>query len=405
MLRLCRTVALVLLLPAYLLAQSKLEKVELEDGRTHIGRVVEEQDQLIISSDGARIAVSKSDVRDRIDLVAEYESRIQAIDSRYAEQLVKAAQWCIENKLRDQADLLISRALDVEPDSQEAKDIADSLLESEEKSAVTVARKGPTPVAPPPGRVSKSDVQRIRLLELDLRDGGRDARISVNIKRSLIDEFLKEMQSTREEYTDRVQRGAFRRLRGFNQLLRMASADGEGPLDLAKFAPRVRIRRDPAVMVEFRRSVQSMVLRSCATSGCHGGREARGFRLHTRGIGNVQNTYANFAVLDGYETTRIAGSREFLGRPATAKIIDREHPEDSLLLHYGLPSGATETPHPPASGKPIRPMFRRMGDERYQKVLSWVRLLRKPGPDYELEWTETKVPLRNVSKRQRERRP
>jgi hypothetical protein len=70
-------------------------------------------------------------------------------------------------------------------------------------------------------------------------------------------------------------------------------------------------------------------------------------------------------------------------------MIDRAHPEDSLLLQYGLPRNEAKVPHPDVQG--FRPAFRRGRDDtKYQAIARWIGsslLIDAPlTPDYGIQY-------------------
>jgi len=143
-------------------------------------------------------------------------------------------------------------------------------------------------------------------------------------------------------------------------------------LDKGKPAMRrqVKILSDPPEITSFRRDVERTLITGCAASKCHGGSMPAAFRLFAGG--NEAAAYSNFLVLQQY-SAHLQGRQIFM--------IDRQSPEQSLLLSYMLPSAITDVPHPEAKG--YHGAVRNRADLRYAQAMAWIRDdLKQPAPDY-----------------------
>jgi hypothetical protein len=130
----------------------------------------------------------------------------------------------------------------------------------------------------------------------------------------------------------------------------------------------VLILNDPPAMFQYRRNVQPFVLQNCATAGCHGPVNPAKFSLVSPGDSDAA-AYTNFYVLNQYtKPTRADGNNVFSG--GDLRMIDRQRPDKSLLLQYGLPGAISDYDHPDVPG--FRPPFRGLNDPRYRQVLNWV---------------------------------
>jgi hypothetical protein len=122
--------------------------------------------------------------------------------------------------------------------------------------------------------------------------------------------------------------------------------------------------------VEFRQHLLSMFLSGCAASGCHNPTASAGnFTLFT-GERSPRADYTNFYLLQHYE--RLPAVRDGIARV----MIDRTHPEDSLLAQYSLPLAMGAPAHPKAQN--FSPIFTGRNDPRYASLLNWIGLLLKP---------------------------
>ena len=124
----------------------------------------------------------------------------------------------------------------------------------------------------------------------------------------------------------------------------------------------IRIASDPPALQEYRSLIQRALLNGCATAACHGGGAgSERFALHTK-ADHEPEAYANFITLNKFHYKPAKG-RE-------AEMIDRNRPEDSLLVQFGLPFDLANTPHPDVEG--YRPVFRTKNDPKLRQVVHWI---------------------------------
>jgi hypothetical protein len=128
---------------------------------------------------------------------------------------------------------------------------------------------------------------------------------------------------------------------------------------------------DPAAVRGFR-SVHRQVLGGCATAQCHGSMMGGNFVLFPLPDDNAA-LYTNFHLLAKYSSRPEIIDEQpslFGGESVTMRMIDRQRPEKSLLLQYGLPQHLAESPHPQVPG--FKPMFRDRRDAMYNRILTWI---------------------------------
>ncbi len=215
-------------------------------------------------------------------------------------------------------------------------------------------------------RLTNEEVQRIRYLELrSLRHSSNQPdRVTVKIPRRTVDEFLLEMEG-HPDFRGEATRREFRKLTPAQKLHYIALYQGEA------FIEKVEILSDPEAFVEFRKNVMPIVLRGCATTGCHSPNyhdDAR-FGLFRDPKKIASTTYANFIMLNEVTVN---------GEP----LINRAQPENSLLLTYMLPDKEVRPTmrHPGRSG--VRPIYQTRGAPGYRRIEKWIASLRQPAPNY-----------------------
>ena len=138
-------------------------------------------------------------------------------------------------------------------------------------------------------------------------------------------------------------------------------------------ADDIVVRSDPKSLDEFRRSVWPGILQTCGTANCHGGPKPVGrwkvLRAKTR---DERIDYTNFVILDG-----------LAGADGKARMIDRDSPDKSLLLQYGLASDRAEMKHPVNLRQPLFPAPTAAA---YRRLRDWIASLKSPHPNYRLDY-------------------
>jgi hypothetical protein len=232
--------------------------------------------------------------------------------------------------------------------------------------------------APAPPRLRKlteQEIWRIRFLELrGNRQGAKvpPESISVKVEKKQADEFLTLLEGSPKPWmpedssaTDAQARAEFHKLTAAQKAHYIAAERGPA------FADKIHIMTDPEVFKEFRSKVMPIVLRGCATTGCHGptGSEEAKFHLYRDPKKAADTTYANFVILNDLSVG---------GGP----IINRGQPSSSLLLMYMLPTKDVrpELRHP---GKvEFKPVFQNRASLDYKRLENWIGSLKHPADDY-----------------------
>ncbi len=219
-------------------------------------------------------------------------------------------------------------------------------------------------------KLTTAEISRIRYLELRgmrLSEEKAPDRVQVNIPKDTIAQFLVEMEGHPDFRGERNRRD-FLKKTAPQKLHLISQYKG------AKYADKVEIKSDPEVFVEFRRQIMPIVLRSCVTSGCHSqtNDESFGFALFNDPKRTPATTYSNFLVLSEFQI-------------GTHRMIDRGHPEDSLLLNYMLPPKdvKVELRHP--GDVEFKPVFQSRRAPKFRRIQAWISSLKHPAADYGVE--------------------
>ena len=211
----------------------------------------------------------------------------------------------------------------------------------------------------PDKRLTEEQINAIRVYEVDLSE-----KPNITLKPETIDKLYENYASNDRLTKDRR---AFRKLEGHEQLEILFD------LQARELYPEVIIRQDSPAMKAFRTKLhQRYVLSYCATTGCHGDGSPGGLFLFRIQPNSDATVYTNFYTLQKIE------------RPQGV-MIDRDLPDRSLLLQYGLDRDAAATPHPDVKG--WRSQFVDDQDVRYRDYMDAIDMLWKPAPDYGIDYS------------------
>jgi hypothetical protein len=136
--------------------------------------------------------------------------------------------------------------------------------------------------------------------------------------------------------------------------------------------------------MDYRRSVQPLMLQSCATANCHGSAGAGGLMFFTPG--DTENVaYTNFYILQTF--SRKLGGKQGPFGAGEHRLIDRTEPVRSLLVQYALPATIADDDHPHVNG--YRAVFRSRDDTGYRRLLDWIAdgLVHPMDSDYGITYT------------------
>jgi len=349
--------------------------VVLKDGREIQGDVTRVGDQYRIDRGGIVTFLSADKVQDvrpvaTTSAAREYAQRLAKLKDDDFTGLMELARWCKEQKLWKQLVATCDRALTLRPTNEEAKllrqlakrELGDDDDTDDGDGPTRPPRPGDQPV-PSHVLLTDKEINKIRLAELP-RDGDPDnARIKFN--NNVVRRFWEHIEG-REGFDSDRDRTRFMNMKPPEQAQVMLRETGN------RFANDIEVLTDPKVFVTFRRRILPTIMSNCGTVACHGGVNAKGLRLYLDAKKSDAAEYTNFLILD----TKAVGNYF---------VIDRDHPKDSLLLHYGLPAERTEAKmrHPQVPGR--KPLWQNRKEPGYRLIHDWIRnSLRFPHPTYDV---------------------
>lgn len=365
------------------LIAAEVSTVKLKSGREITGEVTKGDSTYKIktlSGQTVTVLVSQVDsVSAPIDPDKEYADRLSKIDAKSADDHVTIAEWASANNLFEIAQKELKAALDINKDHVKARlllrkveaAIADAATPVETKPAPTATPTGTPTGTPTIGTetdktfIPTEDIYRIRLQELR-RD---DKDVAVEFKNDVLERFITMMEGSEPDFKDQAAINRFRAMPRALQALRIRK-EFERRDDAAKWYDDIIVKSDPKFMSDYRTKVWPVLRSQCASVDCHGGDKVNGRLKLFCGVSNERVDYTNFVILDGFKT-------------ADGRMFDRDTPEDSLLLQFGLPKEQSNQRHP----KTIKVVFPNRRSQQYKDIEDFMSKLRPtPHPDYRLKW-------------------
>lgn len=376
---------LILLCAPVLLARPGTLKTK--SGQTYAGDIKDNGDTYTVTVDKIDTQIGKADVASVAysdSLEDDFKDRMSRLDPGDAEGRVKVARFAFDNGRYDLALQAISSALQIDPNSADALDMQRTVraqMQLEQSRATISTPSAGTPASPAPdntepplttpvGSVPKhlltpADINSIRQREIK---PGEDIPIVItqDIKRKFA-------ALAGINYSD------FDALIPTDQLNAILQ---KGDPDMIK---AVRISRDPRALLDFKRLVQPMVLRNCATSGCHGGTAGGKFILYNGT--DTATTYTNFYIMEQF-SMKTAATGGFFGGGGQRKMIERGDGAHSLLVDFALPAGQGDLSHPAVPNSGFNGIFHSREDRPYLQAVDWMdHELNLIAPDYGIVYT------------------
>lgn len=352
--------------------------VKTRDGRTLEGDIVEKPEQVEVTLHGIRTAVS----RDNLAADVEY---FDNIDARYKDKRSKLpakpsvkdhldlARWLFDVKAYDLALKEIADAQKIDPNSADAATLEQTVMSQKriERSRPPAGGNTGTTTKPPAGTDPKvatpdakfltpDDINLIRQSEWREKDR-TPPRVTVS-------------PDLRKRFVDykALDAGAFQALSPAAQAF-IILRDG-----LPEMRKELRITSDPVAMQDFRRSIQTLVVNNCASTGCHGTRGVSKFFMFNTNIERDDVAYTNFYILQNYRQT--FGDVERL-------MIDRTYPDRSILGQFALHIDVAEVDHPEVKGVGhIKPIAANKNSPGYKAIINWMTELVAGEPMYGIKY-------------------
>jgi hypothetical protein len=383
----------VLLTCSLLLARPGTLKTK--SGQVYTGDITETDDAIVVTMNNIQTQIARSDVASisytgSVD--EQYNQKLAALAANDAPGRVKLAKFAFDNGRNDLALQAVSAALQIDPNNVDAVQMlktveAQRALENQHAAGAGDATPVVPPTTPPdaaegageqsPGAgqvprrlLTSADINAIRQREIGPHDD-----IPISIPADLRRKFAAHIGVAYSDFD------ALSNREQFQQIL----DKGDPEMKAA-----VKINRDPHSILQFKKLIQPMVLRNCATSNCHGGWAGGSFILYN---GNdTATTYTNFYIMEQF-AMKTAGGGGFFGSGAQRKMIERGDGAHSLLVDFGLPAGQGEVSHPPVPNSAYNGIFRGRDDRLYRLAVDWMNNdLNAIEPNYGIQYTPPAAP-------------
>lgn len=366
--------------------------IELTTGAVMQGLLLESNDVSVrIRSNRVETRIPRAQIINMVRLPSiesRYESIRAALGPRDVNERIYWARWLRDRQRYAMALELIREAAAIEPANPEVA----TLLTWLERHVDILRRRATTgeptpdrPRAPRPERVdpapdddeafprlSDDDINIIRVYEYDFADPVRirigDDTISRLIQQHADSPHIPAQPAARAELFRR------RPTEILEIMFRSQARDLYPEVEVTDHTPAIRRFRD--------RLHTRWLINGCATSECHGGREAGRFILARDAPRSDHTVYTNLYIVSRFVLDD--------GTP----LVDWRRPADSPLIQLALPRALSARPHPevpgPGGRDAWRPAFRNANDRAVTDTVNWIRSMYVPRPDYPIDY----VPVR-----------
>ena len=359
-------IALLLTLPSSLLL-ARQGSVRTRDGRTIEGDITEQGTEVQITTKAGSIKL-KTDEVSAITYAAnvreQYEQKLKALPKDAGSRAhYDLARWLYDQREYELARTEVNRAIELDPNNADAITLRTTIeRQSQLQKGNPNDPARPNPNRPVGNRPTGKDRNLLNADQINTirQNEMRDDETNVRVR-------LQGDVRNRFVALENLEPRDFNRLPETQKAIAILKSEKAS----AEMRQDVRIVTDPVALLDFKQRIQPLLLQGCATSNCHapGSPNAGRFVLHAP-ADNEAVTYTNFYYLTQFrskvENARPAGAFE----QSTRKAIDRVHPRDSLILHYGLPRDIAEFDHPEVPN--WTNVFRNTQEPRYQQTLAWI---------------------------------
>lgn len=352
-----------------------------KDGHAFQGEIIEESDVVTVQRGGVVTKVIREDIRTLVitgEPVEAIQSELGKLNKADVPGRLRLARKALSLREYDLARQIVSEVQDIEPNSRDAADLSDLIryqanLDAKARAATRPVKGARTvggaldhSLAIPLKLVDEEDMNAIRQAELQPDDAS-----FVRVR------FLNDV---RRRFAAMPQRDpqTFAQLTAFQQALTIIR---EGTPEMRK---DVQIIGDPLAIRGFR-GAQKQILASCAATQCHGSLAGGNFVLFALPESDPV-TYTNYLLIQRYSRINPEKTQGIFGGGGTRmRMIDRDYPQKSLLLQYGLPLDVAGVPHPKVPA--FAPAYRAVDDGMYSRVSNWIRNdLPRQDPTYEIKY-------------------
>jgi hypothetical protein len=356
--------------------------VKTRDGQTFEGEITETGDQVIVERKGIKVTVNKSDIRSisySNSVEQEYQRRLAKLTAYDVRGRLELAQWVFQNKAYALALEVLGEAQRIQPRNE---DVAQMMVTVERQ--IYLERREERKRAPVQLAAADNDPRRATTTPTS-RPVMRAMRVLTPDEINLIrqDEWHGLDQPVRVTFKNDVRRVFLSANKDINPAdFNRGTPPQQAWVILQSGTPEMKrnviLLSDPPVLNAFT-TVQRSLVSACAA--CHTADKSTGNFVLRWPAATDAERLTNFLILQQYQTK--VGDR-------TYSMIDRDRPQDSLLLQFALPPveqrGAQAQlggiGHPNAGN--YKGVVRSLQDARTARAFEWISALNTPAPDYSM---------------------
>ncbi len=358
------------LAPSTAIAQMKVIQFKDANKPALVGMVTERADTYEVTTPKGLVTVPVDQVASITDYVSpaeEFRKRQGSLSPTDAAGHYELAKWAYNKGLLEDSRSELELVLSLQNNNENAKLLLTLVVKaiSEQKEAAATGKEMVhISTSDKPGSLlsqmmSNEDVQRVRRAELRSAD-----RATIEFRNDVQRRYISAMTAA-GRYSP-ADASAFYSKPPVAQAVEILTQSADPQIQ-----EDILIKNDPAFMAMFKKVIwPTVVLRQCASPECHGAARGQGrLKLYPQPAQDDRVYYTNFYILESYEYN---GNR----------MINRNAPEQSLMIQYGVPDSRLQHP-----GGPVPAMYRSGEDPRYQTVMNWItNVLVNPRPTYNLDY-------------------
>lgn len=390
------SLAVICMLFASFAVDAQRVKLTMKDGRVLDGELIRETSlTVVVQISGINTTIRRDSIQSIEKLKTlreEYEEKRAEIADDDKRKRYELALWLFDMKTQEAYQLAQSELNDLRerfPDDRRIRNLLNIVnerlkLNDEESEAETENDRDTSTQADADREESgKESMPLLRPDEIalikvwELPDELDDLELNIRIPRLIMKQVFRDYSDNPAVPRGRTDQSRFLKTAGHVQLNLLFE------LEAREYYPDVVINGDPPSLVDFRRRLYRNYITNYFID--HFGKgQIEGVRLAYGARGSEAEIYTNFYLLCHLK---------YKGQ----LFIDRNSPEKSLLLQWGLPLDYAEFPAP-AVARNWRPRFSDVNDRVYQELLHWIENLRLPQPEYGIDYplpqtqTETTTP-------------
>ncbi len=348
--------------------------VKTKDGRALEGDVNDSGEQVLINIRGIQTKIPRDTVASIDffdDVEARYKDKLAKLPKNAsAKDHLELARWLFDVKSYDLALKEIDSTRAIDANSADAATLEQTIMSQRRMERGRTNPATGTGTAPATGTkppvdtklperhlLTPEDINIIRQMEWKKTDTVVPrATVPTEVRKRYVD--MKALDA-----------GAFAAMTQPQQAYVILS-DADSTADMRK---AIKLTTDPANLIDFRRTVQPLVINNCGTTGCHGGHTAGKFFLFNTTTERDDVAYTNFYILANYK-------QSFDDK--VYQMIDRTYADRSILGEFALHPDAAELDHPPLKGQVYKPIAVNKSAPGYNAIITWMKNLVAGEPKY-----------------------